>query len=153
ATTMSGHRMNVCTGVRPSQWRSQRRICCVVSLMSVLGARPRGGPMRPEGHPPIGTRSDVAAYGDEIALSCTSSQWSNPMRSLCVQVLALLCAVAGFAAASSPGCAQEPFYKGKRLTALVNYAPGGSTDAEARVFARHIGRHIEGNPAIVVQNM
>ena len=75
------------------------------------------------------------------------------MRSLCAQTIALICAVAGFAATSSQGCAQEPFYKGKRLTVLVNYAPGGSTDAEGRVFARHIGRHIEGNPAVIVQNM
>jgi len=64
-----------------------------------------------------------------------------------------MCAVLAFAATASPGHAQDPFYKGKRLTVLVNYAPGGSTDAEGRVFARHIGRHIEGNPTVIVQNM
>ena len=55
--------------------------------------------------------------------------------------------------ASAPGAADEPFYKGKRLTVLVNYAAGGPTDIEGRLLARHIGRHIDGQPAIVVQNM
>ena len=54
---------------------------------------------------------------------------------------------------AQPGHAQEPFYKGKRLTILVNYAPGGSTDAEARVFVRHIGRLIDGQPSVVIQNI
>jgi hypothetical protein len=51
------------------------------------------------------------------------------------------------------GQAQEPFYFGKRLTVLVNFAPGGSTDAEARVVARHIGRLIDGQPSVIIQNM
>src|SRR5215207_8426339 len=49
--------------------------------------------------------------------------------------------------------AQEPYYKGKRLSVLINYAPGGPTDIEGRLFARHIGRHIDGQPSIVVQNI
>src|SRR5690349_7103445 len=51
------------------------------------------------------------------------------------------------------GHAQEPYFAGKRLTILVNFAPGGSTDTEARVFARHIGRLIDGQPSVVIQNM
>ena len=57
------------------------------------------------------------------------------------------------AAAVSVPAAAEPFYQGKRLAVLVNYAPGGPTDIEGRLFAKHIGRHIDGQPAIVVQNM
>jgi tripartite-type tricarboxylate transporter receptor subunit TctC len=53
----------------------------------------------------------------------------------------------------SPTAAQEPFYKGKRLTVLVNFAPGGSTDIEGRLFARYIAKHVEGAPAVLVQNM
>src|SRR5258708_24771435 len=63
------------------------------------------------------------------------------------------CLGAWVAGAGQPGHAQEPFYKGKRLTILVNFAPGGSTDAEARVLVRHIGRLIDGQPSIVIQNM
>jgi len=55
--------------------------------------------------------------------------------------------------AVSPASAQEPFYKGKRLSVLVNFAPGGSTDIEGRLFARHIARHLEGVSQVVVQNM
>jgi tripartite-type tricarboxylate transporter receptor subunit TctC len=49
--------------------------------------------------------------------------------------------------------AQQPFYAGKKLTILVNYDAGGATDLEARLIARHIGKHIPGNPTIIVQNM
>ena len=67
-------------------------------------------------------------------------------------MLGLLAALA-LALALTPAHAQEPFYKGKRLSVLVNYAPGGPTDIEGRLFARHIGKHIDGQPSIVVQNV
>jgi tripartite-type tricarboxylate transporter receptor subunit TctC len=47
----------------------------------------------------------------------------------------------------------QNFYAGKTLRILVGYAPGGGYDAYARVLARHLGRHIPGNPAVVVVNM
>ncbi len=53
----------------------------------------------------------------------------------------------------SPADAQTEFYAGKRLTILVNYDAGGPTDFEARLIARHIGRHIPGQPGVIVQNM
>jgi tripartite-type tricarboxylate transporter receptor subunit TctC len=49
--------------------------------------------------------------------------------------------------------AQEPFYKGKRLAIMVNYAAGGPTDIEGRLFARHIAKHIDGAPNVIVQNI
>ena len=73
------------------------------------------------------------------------------MGSIRVQA-ALLCAAFSFVAAVSEGRAEEPFYKGKRLTVLVNYAAGGPTDIEGRLFAKHIAKHIEGQPLLVVQN-
>ena len=56
-----------------------------------------------------------------------------------------------FAATSAHG--GEPFYRGKRLTLLINFAAGGPTDIEGRLFAKHIGRHIDGEPNIIIQNM
>jgi len=47
----------------------------------------------------------------------------------------------------------EDFYRGKQINLIVGYGPGGGYDITARLLARHIGRHIPGNPAIVVQNM
>src|SRR5258708_822431 len=67
--------------------------------------------------------------------------------------VAFLWACIALAVAAQPGHAQEPFYKGKRLTILINFAHGGSTDAEARVLVRHIGRLIDGQPSVVIQNM
>jgi tripartite-type tricarboxylate transporter receptor subunit TctC len=49
--------------------------------------------------------------------------------------------------------AQQPFYQGKRLTIMVNYAAGGPTDIEGRLFARHITRHLAGSPNVIVQNV
>ena len=39
------------------------------------------------------------------------------------------------------------------MSLVIGYAPGGGYDLYARTLARHIGRHIPGNPSIVVQNM
>jgi tripartite-type tricarboxylate transporter receptor subunit TctC len=47
----------------------------------------------------------------------------------------------------------EDFYKGKSLTLIIGNGPGGGFDAFGRLLARHIGRHIPGNPNVVVQNM
>jgi hypothetical protein len=44
------------------------------------------------------------------------------------------------------------FYRGKSLTIVVGFAPGGGYDISARIVARHLGRHIPGNPTLVVEN-
>lgn len=49
--------------------------------------------------------------------------------------------------------AQEPFYRGKTIRIIVGATPGGGFDIYARVTARHMGKHIPGNPTIIVQNM
>jgi len=48
---------------------------------------------------------------------------------------------------------QEPFYRGKAVTIVVGYSAGGGYDQYARLLARHLGRHIPGNPSVIVQNM
>ncbi|MGH7808964.1 MAG: Bug family tripartite tricarboxylate transporter substrate binding protein, partial [Candidatus Binatia bacterium] len=49
--------------------------------------------------------------------------------------------------------AQTPFYQGKTITLVVSSTAGGGYDLWGRLTARHIGKHIPGNPTIVVQNM
>ena len=58
-------------------------------------------------------------------------------------------------ALASPAQAQsvEEFYRGKTITIQVGFTAGGGYDLYARVLGRHMGRHIPGNPQIVVQNM
>jgi tripartite-type tricarboxylate transporter receptor subunit TctC len=45
------------------------------------------------------------------------------------------------------------FYRGKTVNVLIGVAAGGEYDLQARLVARHIGRHITGNPTVVAQNM
>lgn len=47
----------------------------------------------------------------------------------------------------------DDFYRGKQITILVGFSAGGTYDATARLFARHLGRHLAGNPTVIVQNM
>src|SRR5579859_7670506 len=45
------------------------------------------------------------------------------------------------------------FYRDRQVALLIGYAPGGAYDSFARAVARHLGKHIPGNPAIVPRNM
>jgi tripartite-type tricarboxylate transporter receptor subunit TctC len=46
-----------------------------------------------------------------------------------------------------------PFYQGKQITIVVGFTTGGTYDATARLFARHLGKHLPGNPGVIVRNM
>src|SRR5262245_17111278 len=45
------------------------------------------------------------------------------------------------------------FYRGKTVNVLIGVGVGGEYDLQARLVARHIGKHIPGNPLVVPQNM
>ena len=47
----------------------------------------------------------------------------------------------------------EEFYRGKQLNMVIGYPTGGSNDIYARAVARHIGKHIPGNPTVIPRNM
>jgi len=49
--------------------------------------------------------------------------------------------------------AQTPFYQGKTITLIAGTTAGSQYDAHARLIAQHWGKHIPGNPDIIVQNM
>jgi tripartite-type tricarboxylate transporter receptor subunit TctC len=71
------------------------------------------------------------------------------------QAVAFSLALYAVALSAHAGTAQtaEPFYKGKTVNFLVASVPGGVNDLTARLIARHLGKHIPGNPNIVVQNL
>lgn len=52
-----------------------------------------------------------------------------------------------------PTAAVAAFYTGKTVKIIVGYTPGGGYDTYARTLAAHIGRHIPGNPTVIVENM
>jgi tripartite-type tricarboxylate transporter receptor subunit TctC len=62
--------------------------------------------------------------------------------------------VAAFAATAGSAQAQSvaDFYKGKTITIVIGYTPGGGYDAYARLLARFIGSHIPGQPNVVPEN-
>jgi tripartite-type tricarboxylate transporter receptor subunit TctC len=65
----------------------------------------------------------------------------------------LIASCAAMALNVTEAAAQQPYYKGKRLTVLINFAAGGPADIESRIFARHLVKHIDGEPSLVIQNM
>ena len=58
-------------------------------------------------------------------------------------------------AAGSGARAQAPadFYKGKNVDLMIGYSVGGGYDVYARLIARHMGKHVPGNPTMVAKNM
>src|SRR3989442_12506302 len=55
----------------------------------------------------------------------------------------------------APAAAQSApdFYAGRQITLIVGAGVGGGYDLQARLAARHLGKHIPGRPSIIVQNM
>jgi tripartite-type tricarboxylate transporter receptor subunit TctC len=54
---------------------------------------------------------------------------------------------------SAPADPVADFYRGKTINVLIGVGAGGEYDLQARLVARHIGKHIPGNPTVVAQNM
>ncbi len=73
----------------------------------------------------------------------------NTIKSL----IALSCAAA--MSAGTPALADDAagFYAGKQVKFVVGYSPGGGYDTYTRLLANHLGRHIPGNPSVIVTNM
>ncbi|HEY8579178.1 MAG TPA: hypothetical protein VIL72_04780, partial [Beijerinckiaceae bacterium] len=64
------------------------------------------------------------------------------------------CAIAaGLLAAPLAAAQTDEFYKGKTVQFIIGYEPGTGYDLYARLLARHYGRLIPGQPALVAQNM
>src|SRR5256714_14313567 len=61
--------------------------------------------------------------------------------------------VVGLSAGPAAADEDADFYKGKTFTIVVGHEVGTGFDIYGRTLQRHLGRHIPGNPIIVVQNM
>lgn len=72
------------------------------------------------------------------------------MRGRGLTLVLVLIALAGVA--HVPSHAQS-FYKGKTLRILVGSSAGGGFDTYARAIGRHLGKHIPGQPTVIVENM
>lgn len=65
---------------------------------------------------------------------------------------ALGCALTICLSAQGGFTAEQPFYSGKTVNIIAGFAPGGTIDIRARLFARYLSRYLPGTPSIVVQN-
>ena len=70
-------------------------------------------------------------------------------------ILVLIIFLFSIAPAQTHGASADarPYYEGKTIRLIVAFAPGGVTDNSARLVGRYLGKHIPGNPNLVVQNM
>ena len=73
------------------------------------------------------------------------------LRHAALLLAAVIVALASGAAAAQDSVAQ--FYKGRQITVIVGSSAGGGYDIYARLLARHMPKHIPGNPGMVVSNM
>lgn len=62
-------------------------------------------------------------------------------------------AIAALGLVPAAAVAQVDFYKGKTITVVVGYSPGGGYDSYARTLARYFGKNVPGSPNVIVQNM
>jgi tripartite-type tricarboxylate transporter receptor subunit TctC len=69
------------------------------------------------------------------------------------QLVAMALAAAFLACAPAFAQPAADFYKGKTVTLVVSSSPGGGYDIMGRTIARYLGRHLPGNPRVVVSNM
>jgi tripartite-type tricarboxylate transporter receptor subunit TctC len=75
--------------------------------------------------------------------------WQSLRRRDAAFALVLLLGAGGSAQAQS----SAEFYRGKTINVYIGVGVGGEYDIQARLVARHIGKHIPGNPTVVPQNM
>ena len=59
----------------------------------------------------------------------------------------------GLASAAATRAHAQDFYTGRQISLIIGAASGGGYDLLGRLMARHIGKHIPGNPTIITQNM
>jgi tripartite-type tricarboxylate transporter receptor subunit TctC len=67
--------------------------------------------------------------------------------------LIALASILTFSLSPAGAQSEQDFFKGKTITVIAGSSPGGGTDNLARLLARHFGKHVPGNPKIVVTNM
>jgi len=69
------------------------------------------------------------------------------------RLLFAITVLAVVALVSTASLAAAPFYEGKTIRVTVGASAGGGFDLWARTVARHIGKHIPGNPTVIVENV
>src|SRR5947209_14921195 len=61
--------------------------------------------------------------------------------------------IAGGVSFSAAGLGAQDFYRNKQIRLIVGHPVGNDHDVGGRLLARYLGKHIPGNPTVIVQNM
>ena len=69
------------------------------------------------------------------------------------RVVLALALLASALTAADRAVAQEDTFKGKTVEVLVGFSPGGGYDTYARALAQFLGKHLPGQPTVIVKNM
>ena len=70
-----------------------------------------------------------------------------------LKILSCLLTIALLLPAPASAARADDFYKGKSIRIVVGFSAGGGFDTYARVITRHMGKHVPGQPAFLVENM
>jgi tripartite-type tricarboxylate transporter receptor subunit TctC len=79
------------------------------------------------------------------------TMWRWPLR--CAAALAIAWLAVALAAPPARAADEAEFFKGRTITVYIGNPVGGGYDVYGRLLARHLGRHIPGNPTVVPTNM
>src|SRR5262249_23531652 len=118
---------------RPARWRSS----CAAS--GSARARCCNTPTIPRREP-----SSSATDRRRFPTSWLADRLCIMMRGTCMLAVLL---------ATCAGARGDPAVEFKSMAIVVGSSPGGGYDAYARMLARHLGRHLPGQPNVIVQNM
>src|SRR6185312_12741112 len=132
-------------------WPPDQTDCYIRKALGRQAERPRryrhgDAPSRGAGARSCGISRRAAGPTRGQACQGESKMVSTRVRTLAVLLAAL---PASIASAQSPA----DFYKGRTVELDVGYSVGGAYDLYARTIGRFLGRHIPGNPTVVVKNM
>ncbi|HMA73839.1 MAG TPA: tripartite tricarboxylate transporter substrate-binding protein [Xanthobacteraceae bacterium] len=97
-----------------------------------------------------GQRASVVPKSAKV---CAFTAHRPMKRRYAVPRIALGLAAAVTSAAPAYAADGDSFFAGKAVRIVVGFSPGGGYDLYARELGRYLGRHIPGNPSVVVQNM
>src|SRR5215470_2432700 len=89
------------------------------------------------------TTTTGACFPAAAATAKLAATTETPGRMIMPVVRTLIALCAGLAATAAHAQSDDAFYRGKRLTILINFAPGGPTDIEGRLFAKHLAKHVD----------
>src|SRR4051794_6550190 len=99
-----------------------------------------------------------------LAVACATTSSGRPAATAAPPTAPLSAAAAtSLPSASAPAASSEApafderavasFYRGKTVRIVVGFAAGGGFDIASRLIARYLGRHIPGNPNVIVENV